>query len=77
LKEQPVLAVALELTYNVAILVAMVLISGFVRQVQCPERRQALLQGLLFGAATLIGMANPLVLGPGLIFDARSVMISL
>ena len=71
------LAVALELTYNVAILVAMVLISGFVRQVQCPERRQALLQGLLFGAATLIGMANPLVLGPGLIFDARSVMISL
>ncbi len=60
-----------------AILVAMVLISGFVRQVQWPERRQAMLQGLLFGAATLIGMANPLVLGPGLIFDARSVMISL
>ncbi|HSN80441.1 MAG TPA: diguanylate cyclase, partial [Rhodoferax sp.] len=71
------LSVVLELTYNVAILVAMVLISGFVRQFQWTERRQALVQGLLFGAATLIGMANPLVLGPGLIFDARSVMISL
>lgn len=71
------LSAALELTYNMAILVAMVLISGFIRQVQWSERQQALLQGLLFGAATLIGMANPLVLGPGLIFDARSIMISL
>ena len=71
------LSVALELTYNMAILVAMVLISGFLRQAYWSERQQALLQGLLFGTATLIGMANPLVLGPGLIFDARSVMISL
>ncbi len=37
----------------------------------------ALLQGLLFGTAAVIGMLHPLVFGPGLIFDGRSVMISL
>jgi diguanylate cyclase (GGDEF)-like protein/PAS domain S-box-containing protein len=72
-----VLTAALELTYNMAILVAMVLSSGWIRRSQESASRQAFLQGLLFGAATLINMAAPMALGPGLIFDPRTVTLSL
>jgi diguanylate cyclase (GGDEF)-like protein/PAS domain S-box-containing protein len=72
-----VLTSAIELIYSLSILVAMSLVSGFIRQRQERPRRHAILQGLLFGTAALIGMMHPLVLGPGLIFDGRSVMISL
>jgi PAS domain S-box-containing protein len=34
-------------------------------------------QGLLFGFVALLGMLNPLVFQPGLVFDGRSVVISL
>jgi PAS domain S-box-containing protein len=67
----------LDLLYNLALLVALSMIAGFIRQRRGHQRRGALLQGLLFGGAALIGMMRPLVLGPGLIFDGRSVMISL
>ncbi len=69
--------VAIELVFNIAILVALSLISGFIRQREESPTREAVLQGLLFGAAAVIGMYRPMVLGPGLIFDGRSVMISL
>lgn len=36
-----------------------------------------LMQGVLFGLTAVLGMLRPLVLGAGLIFDGRSVMISL
>ena len=42
-----------------------------------PKVREAILQGALFGLAAIVGMARPLVMGPGLIFDGRSVMICL
>ncbi|MDX9710283.1 MAG: LytS/YhcK type 5TM receptor domain-containing protein, partial [Trichloromonas sp.] len=64
------------LTYNLALLIALSTVSGFIGD-RFPGRRGALLQGLLFGAAAVIGMLNPLILAPGLIFDGRSVMISL
>jgi diguanylate cyclase (GGDEF)-like protein/PAS domain S-box-containing protein len=72
-----VLSVALELTYNMAILVAMVLTSGLIRRSQESATRQAVLQGMLFGTATLVNMAAPMELGPGLIFDPRTVTLSL
>jgi len=72
-----VISVAIELVFNIAILVALSLISGFIRQREEHPTRAAVLQGLLFGAAAVIGMYRPMVLGPGLIFDGRSVMISL
>lgn len=70
------LPILIELTYNLALLVALSTVSGFIGDL-LPGRRGLLLQGLLFGAATVISMLNPLTLAPGLIVDGRSVMISL
>lgn len=67
----------IELTYNLAILVAMCAMSGFIRQRYEDKAWGALFQGVLFGAAAVIGMMRSLILGPGLIFDGRSVVISL
>lgn len=69
--------IAIDLIYNLALLVALSTVSGFIGQRWKDGRRGALLQGLLFGGVTVIGMLRPLVLAPGLIFDGRSVMISL
>jgi PAS domain S-box-containing protein len=70
------LSTLIDLTYNLALLIALSTVSVFIGD-RFPGRRGALLQGLLFGAAAVIGMLNPLTLAPGLIFDGRSVMISL
>lgn len=66
-----------DLIYNLALLVALSVVSGFIGQRWKYELRGELLQGLVFGSAAVIGMLRPLVLAPGLIFDGRSVMISL
>ncbi len=67
-----------DLIYNLALLVALSVISGFVsiRWEKTP-RIASLLQGIVFGGAAVIGMLRPFVFSPGLIFDGRSVMISL
>jgi PAS domain S-box-containing protein len=67
----------IELTYNLAILLALSVVSGFLRQRRELRVLSRVFQGLLFGLAALIGMLRPLVFAPGLIFDGRSVMISL
>jgi len=72
-----VISSLIELTYNLAVLVALSVISALVRRRREHPAWGALLQGLLFGTAAVIGMLHPLVFGPGLIFDGRSVMISL
>ena len=69
--------VVLDLIYNLSQLVALSVISGFIGQRWHGRRGEALLHGLIFGTAAVIGMLRPIVLGPGLIFDGRSVMISL
>jgi len=71
------LKILFELLYNFCILVSISIISGFVEQRSYNNWKRSLLQGLIFGSASVIGMLNPLVLAPGLIFDGRSVMISL
>ncbi len=71
------LKILIDLSYNLGILIAFSIISGFLGQRWKPGKLLSLLQGLLFGCAAMIGMLNPLVLGTGLIFDGRSVMISL
>jgi len=67
----------IELGRSLTILVALSIASGLLPR--DPERkiRAAVLQGVFFGCASLIGMKFPLILGPGLIFDGRSIMISL
>ncbi len=67
----------IELIYNLAILVAISIISGFIEQKWKNRKREIFLQGLIFGTAAVIGMMRPVVLQPGLIFDGRSVVISL
>lgn len=66
-----------ELLYNLGILVSISIISGFIGHRGNKGWNSTLLQGLLFGSASVIGMIHPLVVAPGLIFDGRSVMISL
>ena len=68
----------IDLIYNLAILVALSVVSGFVDlRWKRGTKAGALLQGALFGGAATIGMLRPFVMGPGLIFDGRSAMISL
>lgn len=66
-----------ELLYNLGILVSISIISGFVGQGGKKDRNISILQGFIFGSASVIGMLHPLVVTPGLIFDGRSVMLSL
>ncbi len=68
----------LDLLLNLAQLVAITVLSGFVaKRWRYGTRRGAAVQGLLFGAAAVLGMMRPFVLSPGLIFDGRSVVLSL
>lgn len=68
----------LDLIINLALLVSISIVSGFIEK-RWPRstRIGVLLQGALFGGASVIGMLRPLDMGAGLIFDGRSVMISL
>ena len=68
----------IDLILNLALLVALCVISGFIdKRWPRSTRFGALAQGALFGAVAVIGMLSPLDMGSGLIFDGRSVMISL
>lgn len=67
----------IELIHNLSLLVAASLLSGFIGQQTDSPRRHALLQGLLFGAAAMLGILSPAVVMPGLILDGRSVVLSL
>ncbi len=66
-----------DLIHNLTLLVAISVVSGFISKKTTNETTLAVLQGLLFSAAAVLGMLRPLVISDGLIFDGRSVMISL
>ena len=66
-----------ELLYHLSILVSISIISGFIGYRGRKELSEILLQGILMGSAAVIVMFHPLVVSPGLIFDGRSVIISL
>lgn len=67
----------IELIHNLSLLIAISIISGLVKNKQKESLINTLLIGFLFGTAALIAMTNPFVLSKGIIFDGRSVMISL
>ncbi len=69
--------ILLELIYNLSLLVALSVISGFLYK-RYPEIsfKGSISQGLLFGIVAIIGMMRPLVFSEGLIFDGRSVVLS-
>jgi PAS domain S-box-containing protein len=70
--------IVIELLYNLFALLSLSVVSNFIDQKY--DRRTLkgkILQGLLFGAISSIGMMNPFVFEKGIIFDGRSITISL
>lgn len=68
----------LDLVLNLALLIALSVVSGFLHdRFNSKAKHAAILQGCVFGLAAVVGMLKPMNLGNGLIFDGRSVMISL
>lgn len=65
------------LIYNLSLLIALSVVSSFVSFKWKQKITNEIVQGLIFGSTALIAMLQPLTLGPGLIFDGRSVVISL
>ena len=67
----------ISLTNNIAFLIALVVAGQIVvaRFRRDALRRQVVL-GLLFGGIALLGMTNPVAFTPGVIFDGRSIVLS-
>ena len=66
----------LEFVKGIALLLSLCLLQGFnVRLCQKHEGLQQFIAGLLFGGITVIGMMAPIHIAPGVIFDARSVIL--
>ena len=67
-----------ELIYNLLILLALTVLTELLDKVFNTKNFYTLiLTGLLSGGIAIIGMMNPFVLTEGIIFDGRSVIISL
>ncbi|MBN2807844.1 MAG: PAS domain S-box protein [Prolixibacteraceae bacterium] len=67
-----------EIIYNLALLVAISVLAVFIDTRWSSETKfGAVFQGVLFASATLIGMMQPFVLSPGIIFDGRTVILSI
>ena len=69
--------VIISLINNLALLVALSVLSSFIGLRVGSRWKTSLFQGLLFGSAAVIGMLCPLKVSPGVIFDGRSVILSL
>ncbi|MDO8896822.1 MAG: PAS domain S-box protein [Bacteroidales bacterium] len=70
--------ILIDLIYNLSVLVAISALSGFINQRFDRNLLSGkVLQGLLFGSATMVGMMYPFVVTEGIIFDGRSIVISL
>lgn len=70
--------IIVDLIYNLSVLVALSVLSGFI-DTRYDRRKMPgkVLQGLLFGAVVIVGMMYPFVMTEGIIFDGRSIVISL
>jgi len=70
--------IIIDLIYNLSVLVALSVISGFIsNRFDKFSLKGKIFQGLLFGLVAIVGMLNPFVLTEGIIFDGRSIVISL
>ncbi|HED37642.1 MAG TPA: PAS domain S-box protein, partial [Ignavibacteria bacterium] len=68
----------IQLIYNLSVLVALSVLSGFVDSRYSRKTLNGkILQGLLFGTIAIIGMMYPFKFAEGIIFDGRSIVISL
>lgn len=63
---------------NITLIVALSLFYSFIiRRWKYGSRSSQIISGFLFGAVAVVGMMNPLIVSPGLIFDGRSIIISI
>lgn len=70
--------ILIDLIYNLSVLVALSVLSGFIdARYDRKHLKGKILQGVLFGGIAIIGMMNPFILTEGIIFDGRSIVISL
>lgn len=68
----------IDLLYNLSALIAISVLSGFIDLRYSSDKLIAkILQGILFGFAAVVGMLYPFVLTEGIIFDGRSIVVSL
>lgn len=68
----------IEIIYNLTLLIAISVIAIFIENRWSHKTvRGSLIQGLMFGVAVVIGMMQPFIYSPGVIFDGRTVMLSL
>ncbi|MFA5511131.1 MAG: PAS domain S-box protein [Candidatus Kapaibacterium sp.] len=67
-----------DLIYNLSLLISLSVFSGFIdKKAGSTDKLSQVLQGLLFGVSTLLGMMYPYMMSEGIIFDGRTVMISI
>lgn len=64
----------IELLYNLGILISIGIIAG---EIGKDRKYSRYYQGIVFGVASILVMSHPLVIAKGLIFDGRSIMISI
>ncbi|MFA5012621.1 MAG: ATP-binding protein [Ignavibacteria bacterium] len=70
--------ILIDLIYNLSVLAALSVLSGFIDTRYSRKKLSGkIIQGLLFGAVVIIGMMNPFVFTEGIIFDGRTIVISL
>jgi signal transduction histidine kinase/PAS domain-containing protein len=68
----------IEIIYNLSLLVALSVFTGFIwHKENWSFLTKSILQGLIFGSIAVVGMLYPLQFAEGVIFDGRSVVISL
>jgi PAS domain S-box-containing protein len=70
--------ILVELIYNLSLIIALSIVSGFlVKRYPRTKIKGLIVQGLLFGIVAIVGMIQSFPLSKGLIFDGRSIVISL
>ena len=70
--------IIIDLIYNLSVLVALSVLSGFIdSRYSRTTLAGKILQGMLFGGVAIIGMLYPFNFAEGIIFDGRSIVISL
>lgn len=68
----------LQLTYNLSLLIALSVLTGFIGQREkITEIQKSIIFGIIFGLVAIVGMLYPVNFAPGLIFDGRTVVLSL
>ncbi len=69
---------AVKLVLNITLIISLSVIYNFITSIRNKYgRREQLVTGILFGIICIAGMSIPVVLAPGLIFDGRSIIISI